>query len=1043
MKKHRRLTLLLFCYFFLMSNVIELNAQSNVIKISGIVLDEKREPIIGVSVVVGDKGKGTITDNEGKFNLEVAQNSTVTFSFIGYKSKSLKASEIRNSSIILEESTIEMDEVVVIGYGAVRKQDLTGSVSVVKTEDFDKIPVARVDQMLQGRIAGVDVMSSTGEPGDGTSIRIRGTRSITASNDPLYVIDGIADASANIGDINPSDIESMQVLKDASATAIYGSRAANGVILITTKKGKEGRPKYSLKADFGLAELPQMLDVMNATEYALFYNDYRSMPSAIMSSNSSLNSKTGAPYITLEEMYYKDPLSLGNGTNWVDEVTRTAPYQNYILTGSGGSKATKYYFSFSYNDTRGIINNSGMKRLQGRLNLDQDLSDKVKGGVRLNFTYFDQDKNSIDIGTITSANVNAAISLPPTMPVYNEDGTYNGWNPVNGGNGGYVNSPVALAELVYNKHFISSLSSNFYLEYRPIKDLLIKSTFSYQDYSRNQERVLPSTLPMRSFRGQGAYANQQWVKNSNLQNENTVNYKKKLDKHNLDFLYGFTYTKRLSKTIAIGGNGYSSDETALWSLASIPDKNNYAISSGRNETVLLSNLARFNYHYDNRYYLTLTGRADGASNFAENNKWAFFPSVAVKWNLMNESFMKGLDRHISGTAFRFSYGITGNQGIAAYSSLSKIMPYSNGYIFNNTIPGSYYLSSIGSPDLTWEKTTSYNLGLDFGILRNRINFNLDFYTAQTRDLLLEVQMPNQTGFQTRLQNIGITSNTGYELTLNSVNIDKKNFTWSTAVTVSHNKQMVIDAGGYDRIPTYIPNSYTYEMYGYKQGYPVNALWGMEYAGTWKSREEIEEAKITKKYVSKTSTFTDPGRAKYVDQNNDGILDRNDIVYLGSSDPIIYGGIQNTFSVYGINISLYFNYSYGGYIFNPIELSMGSGDNQTNQYRYMTNAWHPVRNPDSDIPRAGSKDFVVSTAQRHDASFIRLKDVSISYVFKMPQKPNKKIDSITLSLSGNNIYLWKYYNGFDPEVSSPNGTRRIDLGAYPNSRTIIFGTQVNF
>lgn len=1042
MKNHKKLILLLFCHVFLLSFNFVLKAQSNVVKVSGIVIDEKREPIVGVSVF-GEKGKGTVTDKEGRFSLEVLQNSTVTFSFIGYESKELRASEIKNSTVILEESTIEMDEVVVIGYGAVRKQDLTGSVSVVKTENFEKIPVARVDQMLQGRIAGVDVISRTGEPGDGTSIRIRGTRSITASNDPLYVIDGIADASTNIGDINPSDIESMQVLKDASATAIYGSRAANGVILITTKQGKEGRPKYSLKADFGWAKLPKMLDVMNATEYALFYNDYRSIPNSIMSSNSSLNSKTGAPYVTLEEMYYNDPLSLGNGTNWVDEVTRTAPYQNYILTGSGGSKATKYYFSFSYNDTRGIINNSGMKRLQGRLNLDQDLSDKVKGGVRLNFTYFDQDKNSIDIGTITSANVNAAISLPPTMPVYNEDGTYNGWNPVNGGNGGYVNPPTALSELVYNKHFTSSFSSNFHLEYRPIKDLLIKSTFSYQDYSRNQERILPSTLPMRSFRGQGAYANQHWVKNSNLQNENTVNYKKKLNKHNLDFLYGFTYTKRLNKTIAVGGNGYSSDETALWSLASIPDKNNYAISSGRNETVLLSNLARFNYHYDNRYYLTLTGRADGASNFAKNNKWAFFPSVAVKWNLMNESFMKELDSHISGTAFRFSYGITGNQGIAPYSSLSKIMPYSNGYIFNNTIPGSYYLSSIGSPDLTWEKTTSYNLGLDFGILRNRINFNLDFYTAQTKDLLLEVQMPNQSGFNTRLQNIGITSNIGYELTLNSVNINKKNFMWSTAVTVSHNKQMVIDAGGYDRIPTYIPNSYTYEMYGYKQGYPVNALWGMEYAGTWKSREEIEEAKVTKEYVSKTSTFTDPGRAKYVDQNNDGILDRNDIVYLGSSDPIIFGGVQNIFSVYGVNISLYFNYSYGGYIFNPIELSMGSGDNQTNQYRYMTNAWHPVRNPASDIPRAGSKDFVVSTAQRHDASFIRLKDVSISYVFKMPQKPNKKIDSITLSLSGNNIYLWKYYNGFDPEVSSPNGTRRIDLGAYPNSRTIIFGIQVNF
>jgi len=1013
---------------------------------SGKITDELGEPLIGVTITIkGNQKTGTISDLKGNFSINVEPESILIFSFIGFNTKEIEAVKIKNLNVVLSQAVKEIDEVVVIGYGTAKKKDLTGSVAIVKTEDLLNIPVVRVDQMLQGRVAGVDVMSASGEPGDGTSIRIRGSRSITASNEPLYVIDGMVDAGATLNDINPNDIESMQVLKDASATAIYGSRAANGVILITTKMGKEGRPRFSFKIEGGFSQLPRSLDVMNATEYAMFYNDYKSMPNSILSGtiNHPEYSTSGAPTITQEQMFYPDPLSLGKGVNWVDEVTQTAPYQNYVLTGSGGNKSTKYYFSFNFNDTRGIIRNSGMTRMQGRLNLDQVLTDKLTAGVRLNYSYTDQDKNTVEIGTITSANVNGAISLPPTMPVYNDDGSYNGWNPVYGGGGGYVNSPVALADLVDYQIFSNSLSSNFFLEYNPIKGLVIKTTFSYQDYHRNEERVLPSTLPMFTFRGTGAYASQRWVTNANILNENTINYKKKFGKHNFDLLYGFTYGKRGSKSLTLIGQGYSSDETALWSMGSIPDKNSYSVTTLINGTVLLSNLGRLNYQYDSRYYLTFTGRADGASNFAQNNKWAFFPSAAVKWNLMNERFMKNLERYISGTAFRFSYGVTGNQGIAAYASLSKLSPFNDGYIFDGNIPGAYYLSSTGSPNLTWEKTTSYNAGFDFGILNNRITFNIDAYSARTKDLLLEVQIPNQTGSGTRLQNIGVTSNLGYEFTINSVNIDNKKFKWSTALTVSHNRQIVEDAGGYDRIATYTPNSYTYEMYGYKQDFPVNSLWGMEYAGTWKSREEIEQAKITKEYVSSSVLFTDLGRSKYVDQNKDGLLDRNDIVYLGNSDPIVFGGFQNKFEVYGVSLNVYFNYSYGGKIFNPLELSMGSGDWQTNQYRYITNAWHPVRNPNSDIPRAGSKDFVVSSYQRHDASFLRLKDVSLGYTFNLAKLTHKKIDKLTLTLSGNNLYLWKYYNGFDPEVSSPNGTRRIDLGAYPSSRTIILGAQLNF
>lgn len=1011
----------------------------------GNVMDENDGPLPGVTIILSnDRTSGTVTDEDGSFTLKASVGDTLTFSCLGYEDLVMPVNGFRNGKIVMESSLFTIDELVVIGYGTSKKSDLTGSVAVVKTQDISNIPVMRVDQMLQGRIAGVDVMSVSGEPGEGTSIRVRGTRSIMASNEPLYVIDGVVDAATSLSDINPNDIQSMQVLKDASATAIYGSRAANGVIIITTKMGQEGKPKFSFKADFGFAQLPKYLDVMNATEYAIFYNDYKSMPNSLLSPPSGYPlDENGAPMLPLEDMFYPDPLSMGDGTNWVKEVTRIAPYQNYALNGAGGTKDTRYYFSVSFNDTRGIIDNSGIKKIQGRLNLDQNLGKKVKLGLRFNYNYSDADKNAIELGTITSANVNAAISLTPTMPVYNEDNSYNGWNPVYG-NGGYINSPVALADLTHNKHYIKSMITNAFLEYRPIKGMLLKSTFSYQNYSRNEERLLPSELPMRKFREQGAYASQRIAQYTNILNENTIGFKKKIGRHNLDLLYGFTYQYQKNTSLFVYGNGYSNDDTALWSLGSIPTKESLNVTTDFKETVTISNLARLNYNYDNRYYLTVTGRVDGSSNFAENHKWAFFPSAAVKWNIANEAFMKDIKQYFSDAALRLSYGITGNQGISAYASLAKMSPNStNSFIFDGTIPSAFYVSSIYSPDLTWEKTTSYNIGIDLGFLKNRITVNFDLYYSLTKDLLLNVQTPSQIGFSSRVENVGSTSNKGYELTINTINFSRKNFYWATALTVSHNRQMVEDAGGYDRIATYTPNQYTYEMYGYKEGYPVNALWGMEFAGTWKTREEIEENKTSHEFVSKPGTFTDLGRSKYVDQNKDGVLDRNDIVYLGCSDPLVFGGIQNTFKIHGFNISFYFHYSLGGYIFNPLELSMGSGDNQTNQYRYMTNAWHPTRNPDSDIPRAGSKDFVVSTAQRHDASFLRLKDVSLGYTFDLSKATNYKLRALTLSMSGNNLYLWKYYNGFDPEVSSPNGTRRIDLGAYPNSRTIVMSVQLDF
>lgn len=1021
---------------FLLWNIITFAQTSN--QIRGRVVDEQGEPIVGATIMtLNNPSTGTVTDISGKFTLNIPEKSQIKISYLGYKSITINVKEKKEFTITMHEDTQGIDEVVIVGYGSVKKSDLTGSVSVVKTEEIKGIPVARIDQMLQGRMAGVDIMSTGGDPGAGTSIRIRGTRSITASNEPLYVVDGVIDGISDLSEINPSDIQSIEVLKDASSTAIYGSRGANGVILISTKNGGKGKTRFSLRTNTGFAQLPQMLDIMNAEEFAILYNDYKSLPTNIYNTGTD-----GAPTKPIESLPYVDPFSLGVGTNWVDVVTQTALYTDNTFSASGGSDRFNYYFSTNYNQTEGIIKNTGTDRIQFRTKIEHKINKYIKTGININYAIQNIQKNPVEIGTIKSANVNAALALTPLMKPYNDDGTYNDWNPIKGGKGGVIDSPIALADLVELKKETKSLFSSFYLEINPLKDLYLKSTLSYRDNKIHDTTFYPSTLPTKKLVNQGADASQAISNSYNILNENTISYRKKIARHSFDALYGFTYQKKRTESMSIAGKGYPSDDVNIYDLASVLTKENLTVSSSGVESVLLSNLARINYNFDNRYYLTATARIDGASNFSKNNKWAFFPSAALKWNVKNESFL--IDNNIiSRLSLRLSTGVTGNQGIAPYSSLSKLVTYTNGYMFNDVIPTSTYMSQVASDNLTWETTLSHNIGVDLGLFNNRIIITADGYYSKTKDLLLTLPLPNHTGFSGRIQNIGKTSNKGIEVSINSVNIDNKNFKWNTMITISHNKQMVEDIGGYDRIPTYTPNSYTYEMYGYQQGYPVNALWGMVYAGTWKSREEIDENKVSKKYISKTPGFYDLGWPKYIDQDNNGIFDRNDVVYLGSSDPTVYGGFSNNFNIFGFQLNIHFNYSIGGYIFNPLELSMGSGDYQTGQYRYMTNSWHPVRNPNSDRPRANAKDFVVSTYQRHDASYLRLKDISLAYSFDLKKITNGLLRNLTLSASANNVYLWKYYNGFDPEVSSPNGTRRVDLGAYPPSRTIVFGAQLDF
>ena len=1014
----------------------EAQEQQGKITVTGTVVDERGEPLPGAFVLVPGTTSGTSTDADGKFSINVSAGSALEIQFMGYETKKISVpKERRNISVSLSpDKNLTLNEAVTIAYGSVRRQDLTGSVTNVKMADVKDAPVLSVDQALQGRIAGADIMTTSGEPGAATSIRIRGTRSIIASNEPLIVVDGVMDAVSDLGDLNSADIESISVLKDASSTAIYGSRGSNGVIIVTTRQGSTGsKPRITFKAEAGISQLPKKLDLMNASEYAQYRNDI----ALYLSSNTD-----AVPGAAPSEYPYPDPLSYGQGTDWIGAIMRTAAYQNYNLSLSGGNKEASYYASLGYNDTEGIVKNSGQTRYTGRINLDRQLFKWMKVGYKGSYTYRSQDKLLANIG---GTSTRSAMYLSPLLKktdyyiTDDEDNVTTTYNP-----------PTALIAMRTN--YVTRLSANHsvYVEIEPVKDLKLRSSNSYYSYQQHGFVYNPSTLPAKNP-GEGGDATRNERDDMTLSSENTVTYALKKQGHKLDVLGGFTAYRFKSDRLALSGSGYMVDDVKWNNMGGVTDKNTLSPSSASVSTTKMSFLARANYNYKSRYYITVTGRADGASNFAANNKWGFFPSAALKWNVKKENFMKHVS-WIDELSLRLSAGRTGNDAVDAYRSLEMLSTSSKGYIFGGSQQAAYFRGQLPSPDLTWEKTDLYNVATDMSFFNSRLNVTAEAYVSKTRDLLMEVQVASQTGFNSHFVNLGNTSNYGVELSIESRNIVRKGFTWTTNLTLSHNKQNVDNIGTSEYVSVADSGGNNpFMMHGFVKGYPLNALWGFRYAGVWHNTDEFRRNEVTHAYTSSSVITADKyenylGTPRYYDINNDGTLDQQDLVYLGNADPWLYGGLQNTFTLGNFRLGVYVAYSFGGKIYNYSELFMAGG-NTTNQYRYMVNAWHPVRNPESDYPRAGgtmSKD-VPSDRMVYDASYVRLKNVSLGYTFDLSKKV-KWLRDITLNLSGENLLLWKKYNGFDPDVSSSGSEstlRRLDMGAYPKARTIVFSVQFRY
>lgn len=1026
MKQARKVLLLALLLIVSLPTVVRGQGE---VTITGTVTDEQGLPMPGASIFSPDSRRGGMAGPDGKYSILVPSGDrTLQFDFLGYESLEvvIGGRRVIDVEMVPDASTV-LNDVVVIGYGTTKKVDLTGSVASVKMDEIIETPTTSIDQALQGRVAGMDVMSTSGEPGAGTSIRLRGTRSIEASNEPLIVVDGVMDAVMDLSEINPEDIETINILKDASSTAIYGSRGANGVVIITTRKGATSRPRVTAKLGFGVSRLARRLDLMNTEELIRYRNDYTFIDRWIYN-----------PAASAIPTY--DVADFPNNTDWVDEITRTAFTKTASLSVSGKDRGVTYFVSGSYNDTEGIVDGSGFQRFTGRLNASREFAKWLTLSFKANYTYAHELPNKANIGG-TNVYTGAVYLAPFIGPLDEVNPLYE--------NGTKINTPRnAINQIEFFKNRQNSSFSGE-IAIKPLAGLEFKSQNTYTPHSVHVFKYSPSTLPAR-YDGQGGLANRTEYNAIQLMSENTLTWNHKFGRsHTVSAMAGFSASRKTVNQVIIAADGILDDSLRWDNLNAISTKEGYTVNSNRDVITRESAYTRLNYNYKSRYYLTFTARADGSSNFAANNKWGFFPSGAFKWNISNEPFLRRA-KWLDNLSLRLSAGRTGNDAISAYRSLGVYTSSTGGAVFEGTQAAGFYPSRVGNPDLTWEKTTLMNAGIDFSAFKERLNITLEAYSSYTTDLLLTLKTIQSTGFESRYTNLGRTSNRGIELTVQTKNIETRNWGWTSEFSLSHNRQMVEDIGHEEYVS--VMESSGYMIYGYKEGYPLNALWGFQYEGVFHNLEEVEKNTLTHSYVSQTSLSQDNpnysvllGRAKYADVNHDGNLSVEDQIYLGSADPILYGGLQNTFHYKKLKLGIYLAYSLGGKIYNWSELT-ASGGYYTNQYRYMTDSWHPFRNPDSDYPRAGiGERHVPSSLQVHDASYLRLKTVNLSYTFDLSRKV-KWMKSVTLGATAENLFLWTRYNGFDPDVSTSSETstiRRADIGAYPRARTLMFNLQMNF
>ena len=1040
--------------------LLSLNTLQAQIKITGTVTDESKETVIGANVTVKGTTIGTITDVNGKYSIEVPnQKAVLSFSFIGYTTREIPVGKNKVIDVVMKEDGVMLNEVVAVGYATVKKGDLAGSVSKVNMDDLNKAPVTSFDQALGGRIAGVQVVSGDGRPGSEANIVIRGSNTISDSSDgsPLYVIDGFATDDPNAAAYNQNDIESIDVLKDASATAIYGARGANGVIIITTKRGKESAPRVTYDGYVSWQMHPQYLDIMEGKQFVALQQEILTateMEKTYFGYSENLGrNRTLADYDRIPSY------------NWQKEVFRGAPMTSHHVSLSGGSKNTRYSSSISYYNQQGVIINSSYESLKARLTLDQNITKNLKFGATLNFA------NNISKGSAPSQSGGGTAQyflyqVLAYRPLgYNEnDDLLNGSNDDSDVNddGNYPYNPMKTIQNQVDRTRSRQLNLNTYLNWNIIKNLTFRATFSYSWRTDKRQQFNNSDTylgdPQYSANGvNGQFTVKEW---DNWSNEYTLTYKHRVGKHNFTEMLGASLTSQTINLLGAQSVQVPWENNGFWGIDSGTPK---TITTNCVENKLMSYFARVSYDWQSRYIVYATMRADGSSRFPYN-KWGYFPSAAFAWRLSDEPFMHLQDSFVSNLKLRVGWGATGNNNTYNDYSSSRLYSTSDKYAFNNAMSPAVYVSQIANKNLKWETTYQTNIGLDYGFFNNRISGEIDIYNKDTKDLLLYAEVPASLGFSSVQQNIGSINNRGLEISVNTVNFPggRGKFKWTTNFNISFNKNKVtaLSDGQESRLVSFSSPNVT-NPYICKVGHPLSEMYGYVYDGVYQY-EDFDEVSpnvfVLKSNVPNNTqerSNIKPGDVKLKDINGDGQVTSEDQTIIGHGLPIHTGGFTNNFEWKNFDLSVFFQWSYGNDVinYNRVKLESLRGKH-INQLSSAANHWTPrIDNGDGTYTAGNYTDYLcapnrsltnINTSREvEDASFLRLKTVQLGYNFPTKTLKKMKIRSLRLYVTGQNLWTLTKYTGYDPEVSTRNSamTRGFDYSSYPKTMSFTFGVKL--
>lgn len=1068
--KHKCKKLLITPLLFFMS-FFWLSAQQT--EVIGKIIDQDNLEAIGAKVLIKGTTNGAVANIDGNYKITVpdAKNTVLVFSYVGMKSQEISVDGKKVINIQFEPESVALNEVVSIGYGTMRRGDITGSVASVDVTELEKVPVSSVAQALSGRISGVNVTTSEGSPDAQINIRIRGGMSITQSNEPLYIIDGFPSEASAFNALNASDIESIDVLKDASSAAIYGSRGANGVVVVTTKSGKDGKASINYEGYYGIRNIAKKLDVLSAEEFVFLDYERRNNQATAINSFTEM-------YGNFSDIHTN---YANRGVNWQDEAFQQAKSASHKINLTGGVKGMNYSASYSRQKEDGLMIYSSSVKDNLRFKLDHRFTNRVR--INLNANYTDQTVEGMGTSeeAVNFGKMSHIIMYMPTLGMLATDEELRTDPEINSkikdDDGNTMQNPAISAKYENISKQLKIFSGGGSLEIELLKGLKFRTTngmiFRTQRndvFNGSQSMIAKRTSINGSIR---------YNELGRFSTSNVFTYDIKRNLQKINFMVGQEYIKTWDRYVAVPLSNFPNDDIGLNDISlGLPG---ILTSNFNDDNILLSYFARANYNYNEKYLVSASLRADGSSKFGSNNKWGYFPAVSFAWRASEEDFIKNFDI-FSDLKLRVGYGASGNNNIPSYQSLdiwnSLSVP-----IQNSTIPG-YVINQLRNNDLVWESNQTFNLGLDLGFFNQRLAITPEFYINRSNDLLLRAKIPLSSGYEYVYRNIGSTQNTGLDLTINSVNFENKNFRWATTLTVSHNKNKILALAGED---SYLEDSgwgYKQADYLVKVGNSIGLMYGFKTDGLYQVDDFVTEIDgsgnrvftmddrgkyILKDGVVKRTSDVEPGFWKFADTDdeNKGIIDDNDRQVIGNATPLFYGGLNNTFIYKSFDLSVFMNFSYGNDVFNATKLYtslFGWSNKNTLALNNADNRWItigsdglPINGVDA-LNALNSKktvaqwddmengNQVIHSWAVEDGSFLRIANITLGYTF--PKSLVRKIfaNDLRIYASANNLYTFTKYTGLDPEVSTRNTsgtTPGVDWGAYPRSRAFVVGLSLTF